>query len=245
MSDTHPERTERPEWACLLHPYPSDGRNFARADDGYRTCGGCYDHFRELLADIPVRYAKLDIRPGANQDHGSRGAPGFGSRSPASDHIIAMQDARSSHVARTWLAADGRLHFESERPPLSVQGVLDTIAWDIAEHRDVAGPTPNMHPVELCRFIDRHLDWLTRNLLVVEVRNSLRDLQSQMKPVTGDPGPRHIGLCPNLLHEPDGPRECGTKLFAPLRGDSIECRGCERVWPRSEWLHLGGMLESA
>lgn len=245
MSDTHPERTERPDWACLLHPYPSDGRNFGRADTGYRTCGGCYDRFRELLADIPIRYAKLDTRPGANTDHGGRGAPGFGSRSPASDHIIAMQDARSSQVARTWLAADGRLHFESERPPLSVQGVLDTIAWDIAEHRDVDGPTPSMLVHELCRFIDRHLDWLTRHPMVAEAHRELRDLQSQLKPVTGDPGPRHIGLCPNLLHEPDGPRECGTKLFAPLRGDSIECRGCARVWPRSEWLHLGGMLESA
>lgn len=245
MSDTHPERTERPDWACLLHPYPSDGRNFARADDGYRTCGGCYDRFRELLTDIPKRYARLDTRPGAGVDHGGRGAPGFGSRSPGSDHIIVMRDARSSDVARTWLAADGRLHFESEKPPRSVFAVLDTIAWDIAEHRGVDGPGTNTLVVDLCRYIDRHLDWLTRHPLVAGAHRELRDLQSQLKPVTGDPGRRHIGLCPNVLDEGEHSRECGAKLYAPIKGDSIECKACDRVWPREKWLKLGDLLESA
>lgn len=245
MSDTPTLSTERPDWACLLHSYPSDGRNFARADDGYRTCNGCYDRLRDVLQDIPVRYAKLDARPGANTDSGGRGAPGFGSRSPASDHVIAMRDPRSSRDAHTWLGGDGRLHLESERPPLSVYGALDTIAWDIAEQRDVDGPATNLPVADLCRFVDRHLDWLTRQMLVVEVRDQLRELQSQLRPVTGDPAPRHIGLCPNTVDDGEHSRECGARLYAPLRGDRIECRQCGREWPRTEWLRLGDMLETA
>lgn len=246
MPDTPvPAAEQRPAWACLLHSHPSDGRNWARADDSYRTCGGCYDRFRELLADIPKRYAKLDARPGANQDHGGRGAPGFGSRSPASDHIIAMRDPRSSRDAHTWLAGDGRLHLEAERPPLSVYSVLDTIAWTIAEERQVDGPAPNLPVHELCLFIDRHLDWLTRHELVVEVRNDLRELQAQLKPATGDPAPRHVGLCPNVIDEGEHSRECGARLYAPLRGDSIDCRACGRQWPREEWLKLGDLLEAS
>lgn len=246
MSDT-PEISisARPDWACLLHAYPSDGRNWARADVGYLTCGGCYDRFREILLDIPKRYLKLDPRPGATLDHGSRGAPGFGSRSPGSDHIIAMRDTRSSQVARTWLAGDGRLHLEAEKPPLSVHGVLDTIAWDIAEQRGVEGPEPSSTVPDLARWIDRHTDWLTRDPMVVEVRQQLRDVQSQLKPLTGDPGRKAIGTCPNVLDEGEHSRECGARLFAPLKGDSIDCRACGREWPREEWLRLGDLLEAS
>lgn len=73
-----------------------------RARDGYTVCDGCIDKLADRLEDVADRYARLNPRPGSNSDHGGRGAPGFGSRSPASDHIIVMQDWRSkSHeVAR-------------------------------------------------------------------------------------------------------------------------------------------------
>lgn len=235
----------RPDWACQLHPFPSDGRNWARADDGYLTCGGCYDRFRELLLDIPKRYLKLNPSPGANTEHGGRGAPGFGSRSPASEHVIAMRDIRSSQVARTWLAGDGRLHLESEKPPMSVHGVLDTVAWDIAEQRAVDGPDPASTVPDLARFIDRHTDWLTRHLLVVEVRALLRDLQGQLRPLTGDPGRKCVGTCPNVIDDGEHSRECKAKLYAPLKGDTISCRSCDREWPRSEWERLGLLLLGA
>lgn len=235
----------RPDSACLLCPPPSDGRNWRTADAGYRTCSGCYDRLRDRLHDVARRYLLLNPRPGATNDNGGRGAPGFGSRSPASDHIIAMRDRRSSVVARTWLARDGRLHQEHERPPLSVHGVLDTIAWDIAETRSVAGPDEHLDVHELVRWIDSHMDWITRQAGVVEVNHSLRQLVGQLKPLTGDPGRKHVGLCPNTLDDEIGTRECGARLYAPLRGDSIECSTCNRVWPRPEWLRLGDLLEAS
>jgi hypothetical protein len=234
----------RPAHACLTCP-PPKGHAWRPADAGYRTCSSCLDRMREQLRDIVRRWLQLDPTPGASGDHGTRGTPGFGSREPASSHIIAMRDRRSSRVARTWLGRDGRLHQESERPPLSVHGVLDTIAWDIAEHRALDGPDPRADVPQLARWIDRHLDWVTRQDTVDDVDAALRELVAQLKPVTGEPGRRHIGLCPTVIDEGDTTRECGARLFAPLRGDAIECGACQRVWPRSEWLRLGDLLGEA
>lgn len=241
MHDT----TERPKSACATCPPPSKVGHWRIADSGYRTCSGCYDKLRQMLTDITTRYQLLDPRPGASGEHGGRGAPGFGSRAPASEHIIAMRDRRSSPVARTWLGKDGRLHQESERPPLSVHNVLDLIAWDVAEARGVDGPTAALDVHELCRWIDGHMDWITRHDTVVEVHQMLRDLLGQLRPVTGDPSPRHIGLCPNTVDEGDTTRSCQARLYAPTRGDSIVCKTCSREWPRSEWLRLGDLLDAS
>lgn len=240
MNDT----PHKPDNACLTCPPPTPGKSWRLADRGYRTCTTCYDKIRELIQDIVRRYCLLNPRPGASGEHG-RGAPGFGSRAPASEHIIAMRDRRSSVVARTWLGRDGRLHQEQERPPLSVHNVLDTIAWDIAEARELAGPDERSDVPDLARYIDGHMDWLTRNDMVVEVNQQLRELAAQLRPVTGDPGRRHIGLCPSVVDEGDTTRECGARLYAPLRGDAIECTACQRVWPRSEWLRLGDLLDAS
>lgn len=237
---------QRPSWACLTHRQPNDDtQQWMKADPGYRTCSGCLDRIRATLTEIVTRYRRLDATPGASGD-GGRGAPGFGSRSPASDHVIAMRDPRSSPVARTWLGADGRLHRESERPPCSVRGVLDTVAWDIAEQRGVDGPSDRADVPMLARWIDAQLDWVTRHELVVEVAAELRRILAQLKPVTGD-GRRKIGRCPNTLDVDDEHTvTCDATLYAPTNGgDSIRCGACGRTWPRSEWLRLGDLLEEA
>lgn len=242
MPDT-PE-TERPAWACVLHLPPTDQRKWAKADDGYRTCSSCYDRLRDLLTEVSNRYRRLDPTPGAGGEPG-RGAPGYGSRSPASDHIIAMTDRRSSATAKAWIGADKRVHLEHERPPLSVHAELETLVWDVAEQRGLGDPDSWLDVFDLVRYIDTNLDWITRNQIVVDIHAVLRKLVAQLRPATGEPGRRHIGLCPNTVDDGDHSRECGARLYAPLRGDSIECHACNRVWPRSEWLRLGDLLEAS
>ena len=87
--------TERPTWACLLHRSPSEDHDWVKADPGYRTCSGCLDKLRADLLDVGKRYHQLNARPGASGEQGGRGTPGYGSRPPASVHIIAMRDPRS------------------------------------------------------------------------------------------------------------------------------------------------------
>lgn len=235
---------QRPTNACICCLPPGPQRGWRTADPGYKTCASCLDRIRDLLKDINRRYLLLNPRPSASGDN-TRGAPGFGSRSPASEHIIAMRDRRSSPIARTWLGRDGRLHQESEHPPLSVHGVLDTIAWDIAEARQQHGPDERSDVHHLTRYIDVNLDWATRQAGIAEVDQQLRALTAQLKPVTGEPGRRHIGLCPVVIDEGEHTRECGARLYAPLKGDEIECRACGEVWPREKWLRLGDLLQDA
>lgn len=232
----------RPDAACVLHAPPRKVGRWVLADSGYRTCSSCLDQLRDQLREIAARWVALDPRPGAQGENGGRGAPGFGSRPPASDHVIAMRDPRSSRRARAWVGADGRVHRESERPPLSVWGELALMCHHVAEARQVGVPVGDV--VFLVRWLDGHLDWCTRQDGVIELGALVRELLAQLKPVTGEPGRRRIGSCPNVLDEGEQTRECGAALYAPLGGsDTIRCRACAREWDRPAWLKLGQLIQ--
>lgn len=233
-----------PESRCLLCPPPSEGRSWRRADGGYRTCSGCLDRVRERLAEVDARYAALSPRPGAQGNDGGPRPPGFGSRSPASDHVVAVRDWRSSRTARAWIGADGRVHHESQHPPLSVLAELFTLARHVADARELDGPM-RLTVAEIVRWLDGQLDWVTRQAGVVSFDRVLRELVGQLRPLTGEPRPKFIGECPNTIDEGEHTRECGARLYAPHRGDEIRCRACGRRWPRGEWLALGRTMPVA
>jgi len=231
-----------PAHRCLLHPAPREGRPWTLADRGYATCAACLDKLREQLAEISERWQRLDPAPSAAGD-GARGAPGFESRPPAQLTVIAVRDWRSSREARTWRGADGRLHREPERPPLSVVAELYTLARHVADARALRPPRPDVR--EAARWLDGQLDWVTRQPGVVGFARVIRELVAQLRPLTGEPGAKRIGTCPNTLDEGETTRECAAPLFAPLRGDTIACRACGRVWERDQWLQLGRALQVA
>lgn len=239
---------QRPFGACVLCP-PPKGHAWVRADDRHVTCGPCYDRLRERLSEVAERYLLLDPRPGANPGWGGRGSPGFVSRPPVSVHIVSMRDPRSSADAKVWLGSDGRVHAEETRPPLSTYGVLSTLSWTIAEHRGVSGPGDRDDVYALIKFIDVHVDYVTRSReLAVEVDQVLRGLLAGMRPVTGA-GRRKIGPCPMMVErvpdddistEPVKVR-CDTLLFTSrkLDEDAVTCSGCGHSWQMSQWLTIG------
>lgn len=224
---------ERPDGACLTHRPPAPDRAWARADDGYATCGGCYDRLRDTLRDITRRYQRLSPIPGRG-DVG-RPPPGFGPSSPADEHILAMTDRRSLGYA---LHDDWAI--EQERAPRSVPGTLAGIAAAVAEQRDMTSRLPAT-VADLAEWLDRHLDWITRQDWVDEFHSDLSELATQLRAVT-DPR-RSIGRCPVTIDEGEHTRECGARLYAPLRGDTITCPGCGETWQRADWLRLGDLLE--
>jgi hypothetical protein len=125
------------------------------------------------------------------------------------------------------MGRDGRVHRESERPPLSVHGVLCEQAWSIAEHRDPdnpAGPDDRADEFGLLRYIKANLIYATRHAeLVVDLDRAVRDLLGQLRPVTGD-ARRRIGLCPATIPNDDPAtaeempdRRCGSVLTPPCR----------------------------
>jgi hypothetical protein len=241
---TESDSPTKPSGTCILCPPPREGGSWRLADSGYTTCHPCYRRVHEALIEVADRYAMLDATPGASGD-GGRGAPGFGSRSPASDHVIAMTDRRSSSVARVWVAADGRVHREPERPPVSIWGALDGAAWAIAEEHHLDGPPAAAGVYELTRWIDNRLDYVTRGPLVADLWADLRTLLGHLRPVTGDARFR-IGTCPNTIDTGEHTIECGAPLHAPATGDTIYCpnRACSRAWSRAEWVELGRLLQS-
>lgn len=266
MSDQH-DTTARPDWACLLHRPPKRVGAWVRADDSYRTCSSCLDFLRDVLRDISRQWLELDARPGNSNDHGSRGAPGFGSRSPARDDVIVMRDRRSKsyeqvdewfdpirlphnvfgHDSRTnpRLADIDRPHHEQERPSRSVHNTLSSLADMVAEDRDMTPPSGDVY--ELVRWLDNQLDHITRQDWVRDVSEEIRGLWKQLKPVTGEPGRKRIGTCPNTVEKEDGrSTECHAPLFAPLKATdpTIRCETCGREWGYAEWRRLGDLLAS-
>lgn len=236
-----------PDDRCRLHAPPREGRPWVLSDRGYRSCSDCLDKLREHLKEVGDRWEVLDPRPGASGDERSRGAPGFGSRSPAADTVIAMRDWRSSRDAQVWCGADGKIHREAECPPLSVPAELYTLAHHVADARKMAGPDPLDTPT-IVRWLDGQLDWITRQDGVAAFARVVRELRAQLRPLTGEPRPKRVGLCPNTLQidgaEGEHTRECKTPLFAPLKGDTIVCRACGRDWKRPEWEKLGKLLQA-
>lgn len=282
--------SDRPDNACVTHRPPKPDRHWRLADPGYRTCASCADRIHKLLSPltidddgrpdgIPGLYLLLDARPGVTES-GRRG-PGFGSRSPGSDHILVMRDRRSKsyEIARdgveyiwdpdadnghpplppgvhgperppgayvdkrdVWYGSDGKGYQEEETPARSVPHVLESWVQLVAEERGVkpgAGTVP-----DLCSWLDRHLDWLSRQELIADLHEELRGLHRQLKTASGAPR-RYIGLCPNTIDEGEHTRQCGARLSAPLYGDTIECWACGRPWTRREWMRLGDLLEAS
>lgn len=223
--------TERPAWACVLHQPPATIRQWTPADTGHYTCWACCDSLRQRLADIRRRYLELNPARTPHPGDHTPGAPGFGSRSPASEHVITMTDPRSSAQAHVWIGSDRRVHREDEHPPLSVYNVLYTWAVDIGEQRGYRHH-PDTDVFGLCVWLASQLDWITRqNNVVTDFAADLRRLEGQLKPVTGD---RRI---------PIGPcSSCRAVLYAPLHGATVQCRGCGTRWPYNTWITLGDIL---
>lgn len=217
MHDQQELPNERPSGACVTCP-PPRGHAWVRADDRHATCSGCYDKLRERLTEITERYLLLDPRPGHGAQLGGRRAPGFASRPPADLHVVSMRDPRSSQDAHIWTGKDGRVHAESTRPVLSVHGTLSTLAWAVAEHRGVDGPGDRDDVYALVRFIDRHIDYVTRHTeLATDADWVTRRLTSGLRPVTGEVR-RRVGTCPNMIEAPT------------LDGDPVESVPCTDIW---------------
>jgi hypothetical protein len=144
-----------------------------------------------------------------------------------------MRDPRSSADAHVWVGADGRVHRESQRPPLSVFGVLDCWYWDVTEARGFDSRQQTT-VAGLCTWLGDQVGWLTSQECVVEFHEDVALLVGQLKPLTGG-GQKPVAICPRVV---DG-RPCRSKLFEPDRDGVITCPRCHWDWPREKWRELG------
>lgn len=227
----------RPARACITHRAPSTGGKWQLSDKGYLTCSACYERLAELLSvfhrdkddrpdSIPGLYAVTDPTPGATPLAGGGRHPGFGPRSPANDHIISMRDPRS--VRRRKL------------DPYSIPGMLWAWCRRISLERKMDMPTDTVDA--MCVWLSGHLDWITRQPLVLAFYEDLKALHRQLKAVHQ---PRvSVGRCPNTIDLGSTSQACNARLYAPLHGDVVTCWSCGRHWSRRDWLRLGDLLHN-
>jgi hypothetical protein len=184
---------------------------------------------RDDLAEIRDRYARLDIRPASQAGEGSSVRSVPRSKSPANDHVLSMMDPRST--------TDGRAY----APPAT----LGTWVRMLAEDTGIEYTDPSV--AGLVAYLLRLHAHITSQPWVDEYSRELHELVAALRPVTGEPRPRPIGRCPTVLVDEQGQPSglCNTALFAPINGDTIQCRACSRQWPRAEWLRLGTILEAS
>lgn len=206
---------------CTICSTPAKPR---RAADGLRVCGACVDRIGDAVAEIRDQYVTLTrlsaLLPEAG-DNGRR-SPGFGSRSPARDVVLAVTDWRTR-----W-DEDTRLH--------NPRALLHRWASRIRAEVDEQPPDSATIRTEAALLL-RRLEHACRAVWIEDMARELRECRSQLKTIAGEPPPVSIGRCPVV---PDGQTEaCATPLYAPVHGDTITCRGCGEQWPRSRWRLLG------
>lgn len=212
---------------CVLGCATPSGDPFS-ARHGYRTCDPCTERLRDALAELVEYYALLDdaLLPG-RAGAGGRGAPGYGSRSPARDDVIVLTDTRT--------------HAVDEGDPHSVVTILsswaDNIREDTGQDRRI-GPATVSGEVA---FLVRWLDFATRQYWVADFADEVHELVRQLRAALGLQERRvPVGPCPTLVADLDngGTIPCGTPLRARLSADRISCPTCRASWPRERWDEL-------
>lgn len=219
---------------CLICSTPTKPR---QATAGV-ICGTDKDRLVVAIDEVRDWYMLIDTDdarfPGAiGAEQSGRRSPGFGSRSPANDTVLSLTDLRSR-----WDIDTGRT--DGLIPPLEVIG-----GW-AANLRDELGAQHTDRPQMSvdAAYLVRHVGHIVRQRWVVQMWLEVKATRDQLRAITGQPRPRCIGLCPNLVQDGESHQECRARLYAPTSGDTISCRSCGRDWPRREWAFLGGLLEA-
>jgi hypothetical protein len=217
LSSQFKRRQERPSGACLTHLPPKRGTFWRSADPGYKTCTACYDQLHKWLSpigvdddgrpdNIPFLYLALDSRPGVTGP--GRRSPGFGSRSPANDHIIAMSDPRTVQV--------------EDHDPCSAEALLRQwvlLVWDEryddealnrVDYRQRRAALPSRVD-SAAMWLDRQLGWLTQQDIVTDFYSELKELRRQLRSAGRDGGQPPVGHCIEILE--DG--ECRAEIYMP------------------------------
>lgn len=247
-------------------------RDEAAADDPWLICTGCYARIRGWLTNGTTKDGRADnigelylmLNPTNRVETNGRRPPGFGSRPPASVHVMAMRDHRSNfmwtadttthyvwatdddgngaYVDKTvaWKGSDGKW-YRDDTPSVSVAHMLTSWGCLVAEERTVTPPGGAI--ADLCEFLDRHLDWIARQPWVDDLHADLRRLVGQLHTATGNPRPKPVAWCIQTL---DDGSDCDTPIFMPppkpnsLDVPRLHCSGCGRDYtgPAIAWLKI-------
>lgn len=193
-----------------------------------RACGGCLARTDGDLLSIPNLYTAL----------GEAMEPSWGMRA----------EGRVSGGGRTGSPVPLRLE------PLSLRahgGIVSVLRYWEADWRAYLGWTapPFRGSVEqtvagCVKFLRANLPWcFDEHSEPQAFAASVREWTAACRIQVYGPGDgRLIGVCPTVA---DDGVACGTSLWANPFAEKIECRGCRRVWARTEWMELGRRIRDS
>jgi hypothetical protein len=230
---------------------------------GQLLCSGCKRRLGEHLDEIGRGYGRLNPTPGVGGD-GGRGAPGFGSRSPARDEVIALTDRRRNTYTPSTSAGA-----RPESGPNAYMSLFRLVAWWADEARDVGllAPLGGLRSVVWeCWELREVLDDLARRWWVadmardiehgvLQLRRALHELESTIPvgrcplPAPGEE-PAYLEAVAELgeilaAQSAAVPR-CDGELRARAWGEEARCRRCGTRWNGGEALRrLGAQLGEA
>ncbi|MBP2479120.1 hypothetical protein JOF53_007992 [Crossiella equi] len=151
---------------CVLGCRSVLGSPFA-SRPGYLTCDPCAERLRTNLREVVELYETLDDArlPGAGAGAGAgRGAPGFGSRSPVRDSVVALTDSRTQA--------------EEEGDPLPVLDVLSSWVDNLRQDAGMVPVTTEAELAEGLRLLG-WLDWTTRQPWASRLAGRVAELHQQ------------------------------------------------------------------
>lgn len=199
------------------------------AEPGALLCRLDLDELAALLGELAAAYRDLDPEPGSAGGGAGRGAPGFGSRSPARDTVLVLTDRRTQA-------------FDPARPEQPA-GIVRVVGWWADRAREDGLLPPH------CRVGERTVDgevallvsvldavaaawWVADMRIAVDhaVRH-LRAARGQLEPTIP------LGACPFCA---------AGQVRARSWGQRARCQGCGTRWEGvHELRRLGELLGEA
>lgn len=190
---------------CALCP----GKTPRQADEPSLLCFPCSNrilrHLRELEDYLPTLSLVKTVKSAD-----SRGAPGFGSRSPANDTAIHHTDWRSG-----WDALDG----------LGAVATIHSWANAVREDRAFQQPKHINLSTEISALRNNHA-WIVCQPFVDEYARELREVYVAVRAAANDPVPQAMGKCINMLRT----QVCGGTVYELSDFSGVKCSSCNRIY---------------
>lgn len=162
------------------------------------ACTYCLDALFVDLREIAREYRRLDPNPRSGGSETGRRSPGFGSQSPANDHVIALRDRRTR----------ARVHGDLQNAHTFM---VDWLHY-VQRYRGMALSSPVS--IEAAYYaLYSHQDFIGRQEWVTDLAMGTRSVLGQLRSANGDEPPTKIGTC-----------TCTGSLI--LVGGFVCCKAC-------------------
>lgn len=205
---------------CLLCPNGDAGHRYA--------CHKCTTSLQRQLRDLET-YATWFLTPQPYRGATGRGAPGYGSRSPARDDVIVAMDIRSD---RTVYGED-----DSPTAVVSIPGGIRYIATWVSRMDGSRDTVPTTVRACVAYLLGRVPHLVMEKDAIVTFNDQVGTLYSQARALAHDTPPKPLGNCLVV--------GCDGKVF-PLavqrdtasNGDGARCQQCLRVYTGTDLVRL-------